>query len=994
MNKYIYTLAVTLMFSLSAMAQSQVVGTVKNQRGTPMEGVAISSVAYPQNKAITNKRGEFAIAAAVGEYIQISYAGNEGGKLWVENDVLEIVLTNKDIVVKNIGEHQNSYRQTQAISTISGDVLSLNGTLSPSNAMYGQLAGLAVRQNTGWTDGASFMIRGGGSINGTAPLIIIDGIQRSMSNVNVHEIESVSVLKDGAATAVWGTRGANGVVLITTKRGAYNTTNIDVNYQRGVGLPINQPKFADGYTYAMAQNEALYYDGLPAQYNADALLSFKDGANRDLYSNTDWLSEGLRDQSVNNQFDITLNGGGGKLRYYSLINYKNDYGILKDNLVNNKDYTAQMRKYELSARINIDVDVTPSTLVSISMAGILRETKRPNTNEDDMFGGLYHVPSAAFPIRNSRGNWASNSMYKYNPIARIADVGYSKRNQRTLQSNLNILQSLSMLTEGLSAKFGIAYDTDAIFQETASRKYLYEIASSLFDPITGLEKTVFDKYDEDTNLSYSNGGLAANISRVVLDGNIAYDRAFGLHAVSGMIQYNQEAFITTGRNNNLYRQSVMLVAGYNYNDKYMVDVVVNRSGTSVLSTGDKFRTYPAVSAAWVVSNENFMSSKNIDYLKLRASWGRSGNDNTGYDLDKQFWGGSGGYNFNSNNTGFGGMSEGDLAITNLTCEMADKYNIGVDMQLFKNLSLTVDGFVDQREKSLISSNTISSAIGIKVPKQNIGSMNTKGVELSLMWSENKKDFSYYVGGNFSYLKNEIIENGEGFKQYGYQSRIGGLYGQVTGLESIGYFNDVEEIANSPIQRLGSDVRPGDIKYKDQNGDNIIDGDDVVAIGNSNSVPGIYYGINVGFEYKGFGIDMVFQGLGKYSKMLNTKSVYWPLRNGNSNISSWYLEDKIRWTEQTKETANVPRLTTVDNSNNFRNSTQWLADASYFKLRNLNIYYNLPQKWVKPIGLEKLQIYVRANNLFSIDDIDYMNAEDFSINYPDMTSIYLGINVNF
>lgn len=999
MNRYIYALAASLLLSLTAIAQETITGTVKNQRGTPIEGVAVRSASSAQNKVITDKNGLFELTANIGEYIELSYADSEGTKIWIENNNLNIVLSDKNIIVINRGQDQTSYRHTQAISTVSGAELSKNSTQNSTNILFGQLPGLTVTQNTGWTDNADFIIRGGGSFSGTSPLVVVDGIQREMNFINVDEIESISILKDGAATALWGTQGANGVVLVTTKRGAYNTSNIEINYQRGFGIPINLPNFADGYTFAQAKNEALYYDGLPAQYDAAALAAFQDGSNREIYSNTDWLKRGLRSHSINNQFSVALSGGNDKVRYYTLINYKNDYGILNENAVNNTDrYDAQMKKYEMSARVNLDVDMTKYTLISLSMYGLLREEKRPDRDEDDLFSSLYHVPSAAFPMKNSVGNWASNNIFKKNPIAELGDIGYYKNNQRLLQSDLKIIQNLSPLTEGLSAEFAISYDNSAVFKESAQRTYAYDVSSMTYNPGTTMNDIIRTTQGTDSALNYGQYGekksLESQFMRVVLAGNVSYNRAFGLHSVNSMLQYRQESYVPMGRNGSRYRQSIMMVGGYNYADKYLVDLVVNRSGTSVLSEGDKFRTYPAVSAAWVVSNENFINSSAIDYLKIRASWGRSGNDNMDYDLDKQFWVNEYGYFFGAANVGFGGTGESALAIRNLTCEISDKFNIGFDMQLFKNLSLSVDGFVDQRRKMLVDGdNVISSVIGVGVSKQNIGSMDTKGAEISLTWRENRSEFNYYIGGNFSYVKSKILENGEGYKPYDYLSKIGAGYGQMYGLEAIGYFSDVHDIENSS-QQVFSDVRPGDIKYRDQNDDGIINDDDIVAIGNSSSVPGIYYGINLGFEYKGFGIDMVFQGLGQYSRMLNTQSVYWPLRNNNSNISTWYLEDKIRWTENTKETANVPRLTTMDNANNFRSSTQWLVDGSYLKLRNLNIYYNLPKRWIEPIGMEKLQIYLRGNNLFSIDSVDDMNSEDFAINYPDMTSVYVGININF
>ena len=890
-----------------------------------------------------------------------------------------------------------SLRQTQAISTISGKELMKNSSHNVSNTLYGLLPGLTSKQSTGWKDNPTFQIRGGGSINGTAPLLVVDGVPRPIEFLNTAEIENVQILKDAAATAIWGTRGANGVILVNTKRGEYNTHSIDVNYTHGISLPTNQPEFVDGYTFAKAKNEAFMYDGLGVAYDDIALAAFENGSNPDLYANTDWLNEGLRDYSVNNRLDISLHGGGKNLRYHTVIGYKNDYGIMNENLT---DYTgrfnSQMKKYELTARINIDADLTPTTQMRLSMFGLLREDSAPNTDEEDLFGNLYHVPSAAFPVQTSSGMWGGNQIFKKNPIAQIADVGFYQTNLRTLQSDLYLNQDLSMVLEGLSAEVGISYGNNATFQERGSQTYAYEVNNLVLNSETGGFDVVPTVYGTDGALSVANGGVTNQYMRTILNGKVAYGQSFGAHTVNGMLKYEQESFLPLGRNGARSYQSVMFTGGYSYANKYMVDVVVNHAGNSLLSIGDKYRTYPAVSAAWVLSNEDFMESvSNIDFLKLRASWGLSGYDGgMAYDLDEQTWISGGGYVVGDNPTNAGGLIEGILPISNLTCEQSTKYNAGLDMQIFKNLSFTADFFIDQRRNSLITGDNVYSAIlGVKVPKQNIGSMDSKGSELSLTWREERKSFNYYVGANFSYVDSEILENGEGYKPHDYLSKKGYGYGQQFGLEAIGYFNDEQDIKDNPTQMF-SEVRPGDIKYKDQNNDGKIDDYDVIAIGNSGSVPAIYYGINLGFEYKGFGIDAVFQGLGKYSRMQNTQSVYWPLRNNNSNLSTWYMEDNVRWTEQTKETANLPRLTTLDNANNFRNSTQWLVDGSYFKLRNLNVYYNLPQKWVKSMKMENCQVYVRGNNLLSIDHVDYMNCEDFSINYPDMMQLFAGININF
>lgn len=883
-------------------------------------------------------------------------------------------------------------RQTQAVSTVSAEQLSKDATPNVSNTLYGLLPGLAVMQQTGWTDDAATLLRGCQN-----PLIVVDGFPRPISHLNIAEIESVSVLKDGAATAVWGTRGANGVILITTKRGKYNTKmEVNANYKFGLDFPINQPTFADGYEYALALNEALYYDGLEPQYTREELNAFKSGSNRDLYADTDWMKEGLRKHTVNHQFDITFRGGGKRMRYFTMLNYKNDYGILNEKYAKYSDrYTAQMRKYELGLRMNIDVDITPTTLVQFNMQGQLRERKRPNTNEYDLFGGLFNTPSGAFPMQTSHGYWGSNDILKSNPIAQIADIGYFKENPRTLQADFRIRQDLSILTPGLSLEAAVAYDNNAVYKEEGYKIYQYEVNAPVRNVIT-------DKIEANSKVYNDNSALTVNCLKMTeqyinanLEGALKYNRTFGRHGISALGSYRLESERGIGRNNAHKRMYINASAGYSYRDTYLLNVAVNRTGTSVLPEGDKFRTYPAVSAAWILSNESFMKKAiAINYLKLRASYGRSGWDGIDYELNRQYWTYGGAYWFSDANVQADGMKEDKLAMSNLTLEVSDKYNVGLEMQLFNRLSLSADAFYHKSSRILVNADhLISSAIGITLPQQNEGKTEYKGLDLGIDWKDNvNKDFTYYIGGNLSYIQTKIVENGEGYKPWSYLSAKGLPSGQIFGLEAIGYFRDQADIANSP-QQMFSEVRPGDIKYKDRNGDRIIDDNDVHAIGYSSTVPEIYYGIKLGFNYKGFGIDALFQGVAHYSKMLNVGSVYWPLRN-NTNVSDWYLHDNIRWTEETKDFANLPRLTTLNNNNNFRNSTQWLVNGDYFKLRNLNIHYNLPQRWISHIKLEQCQFFAQANNLFSMDHVKYMNCEDFTVNYPDMFSVHFGVNIKF
>lgn len=997
-KRYISVLAVASLLSLSAMAQQKITGVVKDTQGAPVLGAVVAAVGDPARHAVTDINGLFTLEANQGDYLEVSYADKQKKRVWVKGEKLEVALDGQSLFVENRGRVQATGDQTQAIATLSGEQLRSNSTFNVGNALYGLIPGLIVKQNTGWTDGATLQVRGGASQTGNTPLIVVDGVPRTLDYLNMLEVENISVLKDGAATALWGTRGANGVVIVTTKRGQYNSRDIDVNYTYGIGLPVNQPEFVDGYTYALMKNEALYYDGLPAKYDAPALEAFRNGTDPDAFANVDWLDHALRNHTENHQLNLTFRGGGQKLRYFSAINYKNDQGILSDRAAHYSDrYDAQMKKYRLDARINLDIDVTRYTQVGLSLFGLLHENNRPRTTESDLFTGLYNVPSGAFPLRTATGSWGSDNIFKYNPIARIADTGYYRTDERLLQGDLRIRQDLSLLTRGLRAELGISYDNSAVYHETGTKDYAYEAIDVVPGAVPGEYDLLRSKGGEDKALSISNSGFASQFSRTVVDAKVGYDRAFGPHAVNGTLQYRQESYVPTGINVTRKRQSYLFTAGYNYDNRYLVDVVANHSGTSVLSRGDRFRTYPAVSAAWIVSNEKFWQENPVvDYLKVRASWGRSGSDSDlDYDLDERYWVTCGGTQFRDTPSGFGGLHPGTLAINNLTTERSEKWNVGLDLRLFRRLSLTADAFYDKRTDALIEAeNLFSSVIGTGIPKQNMGRAHSQGLDLGLNWEDRTgKDFKYYAGVNFSYLRTEIDENGEGFQPYDYLYKKGDCVGQLYGLEAIGYFRDEVDIAASPRQMFDA-VRPGDIKYKDQNNDGRIDAYDQVAIGHSSTIPGIYYGIRLGFEYKGFGLDAVLQGVGRFSKMLNVRSVYWPLRNNNSNLTKWYLEDNIRWTEETKETANLPRLTTLDNANNFRSSTQWLANGAFLKLRNLNLYYNLPRRWITPLRMDQCQVYLRGNNLFSLDHIKYMNCEDLTVNYPDLMSLFVGVNINF
>lgn len=993
MNKILYTIGLIFTFSLGVMAQQKVDGVVKDSSGKPLSGVRVSKVGEFRYNSTTDNNGLFSLEVEEGDYIELNYADVILKRVKVSGTSLTFTLDPKQDAIVDLGFVKRTEKtQTQSVAAIYADLLAKNATSTNrvNNAFFGLIPGLHLSQNTGWRNNASLNIRGRGGLNTGAPLVLVDGFPRGITNMTLEEIESVQVLKDGASTALWGARAADGVILINTKRGIYNSFDIDVNYRHGFNFPINKPEMADAYTYAMAQNEALHYDGLPLQYTAKQLDQFKTGMNPAYYPNVDWFKEGTRNFSQNNQANLMMRGGGKRVRYMALLDYKNEFGLLNEDYTHYSErYNSQIRNYELNLRMNLDVDITSSTKMKFGLYGIIGEDKRPNTAINTLFQNFYNVPAAAFPIKTLNNNWGSNTIFQMNPLAAIADVGYVQENRRLLNADMRITQDFSMFLKGLSADIAVAYDNSATYQDIGSKTYLYEVG---YLGQNGLP--VSETYGTNTTMQVTSSKLSAQFIRASVEAKVNYDRAFQNHQVGASVVYCQELEEPLERNASYYRQNVMGIVGYNYANRYMVDVVGNYYGTSVLLKGDKFRFYPAVSAGWNLSNEAFLqNATNLDLLKLRASWGRSATDGLAYGLSNYFWVGSGNYPFGDGMTTVNGLKEQKLPMRQLELETADKFDVGVDVRLWKNLTATVDYYYDRRTNILVANNKISGMLGISSAQENIGKVESRGLELSLGWSQQHKDFSYYVNGNWAWNDSKVLENGQAYQPYSYLYTKGHKVGQLFGLEAIGYFNDEADIARSPEQTF-SVVRPGDVKYKDQNNDGRIDGEDRVAIGKSTTVPEMIFGLNFGFEYKGFGVDMVFNAVTGLTKLLNVANVHQPLRHGKSNISTWYLKDKIRWTEATKDIANVPRLSTLSNDNNYQTSTQWMEDGSFLKLRNLNVHYTLPQKWSKKMKMDKLQVYAKAQNVFSIDKIKYFNCESVSMGYPDLFSLYLGVNINF
>ena len=889
---------------------------------------------------------------------------------------------------------------TAAVSVITSRDTDRRSAKNIGNSILGQGLGLISLQGSGRyaSQNPTFYVRGLQTLSSSTntPLILIDGIERDITTITAEEVESVSILKDAAAVALYGYKGVNGAILVTTKRGKANSKSIRVTYDHLFNSIVDKPKFVDGYTYGLAMNEARANDGLAARYNQNELEALRSGRYPYLYPNVNWVDETFRDHAMTNKYNIEFRGGAQKFRYYAMLDLISDKGFIK-NYDQNDGYSTQDKYVKGNMRMNLDIDLTPTTLVKANVLGVLSETSRPGSAAD-LWDMVYTLPSAAFPIRTESGAWGGSNTWsgELNPVAQSVGAAYYKNHTRTLLADVAIHQDLSSWIKGLGASIRVGYDNVANIYEDHSKTYVYGVnvpswATGAAEPTSrqstyGVESPMGDAASVDT---YSR--------RLHVDGGFNYQRVFGKHSIYSQLKWDYEYEDPEGVNNTIYRQNITWWTHYGYNNRYFADLALVESGSSRLAPGSKWNFSPTLSAAWVISKEKFMENvKWVNFLKLRASAGIINadflpGDNVWSYYAQQYTTSGTLYPFDSGwNSDFGTTSLGQMATTDVGHEKAYKYNIGIDAKLFGALDITLDIYKQHRTDIWVSAaGKYSSVLGMTAPYENAGVVDSKGLELGLDYNKTFGEVAVNVGGNLTLISNKIKEQLEEPRLYSNLRQTGNPVGQIYGLEAIGFFRDAADIANSPVQTF-STVKPGDIKYRDINGDNVIDANDVVAIGNNGTVPGVYYNFHLGAEWKGLGIYAMFQGVGKYTANLNTKSMYWPLIN-NTTISQYAYDN--RWTPE-NQNAKFPRLSSQSNANNYRNSTLWLADRSFLKLRDLEIYYNLPKSLLEKTKIVNgAKVYVRGVDLLCFDHIDENDPEALGI-YPVNRSVALGLSVTF
>lgn len=899
------------------------------------------------------------------------------------------------------GMQQRDKESTYAVGTVTAEGLSKYYAINPTNALYGQIPGLTVMQDDGvwWSQPATMYIRGQANLDNTSvPLVLIDGFERDLSMITVEEIESITVLKDAGATSIYGQRGANGVVLVTTKRGFEEGMNVDFTYEYSSNQAFRMPQMLDAYGYANAMNEALALDGQEYLYSTDQLNAYKNGTYPDYYPNVNWLDEVLGNTGFVHNFNGTFRGGKGRTRYYVAVNYMEGDGLLKQDR-NANTYSTQLSYRRANIRTNLDIELTKSTLFKFNLNGRVSGTNRPGgATASNLFSRLYNTPANAFPVEYSNGTWGGSSIYTNNPVADVNSTGYATSQEQVFYGDLTLIQDLSALTEGLSVSAAVSFDNNVEYWDSKSKSYAYSKNTAQIDEINNqLYGLTSASYGEETPLEFTTsvGNQLRRSNGIV---KVNYDNEWEKHKLSALALFHVNNEVGLTQNTTYHRINYAAQLHYVYMEKYLADLSMSYSGNNILATNNRFQFYPAVSLGWLISEEDFLKGINgIDLLKLRTSVGLVGLEQNVQQLHLERYGAGSSYYYGDTNASLGGLMEGRRANTDVLPEKSFQTNIGLDAHLLGRLKFNIDVFYEKRSQILVSeANSTSNVIGVASTMVSDGIVENKGFELGAVWNDHIGDFNYSLGVQYSFARNKILEQNEVFREWDYLYRTGHSVGQTFGLQDAGFWgvndglNNVNNISPQGVEYVDTQVlKPGDVKYVDQNGDNSIDQFDAVSIGYG-WLPEVNYSFTLGAEYKGVGFSAILQGVTNVLVNLSTPGIFWPLYN-NNNISTFSND---RWTPATASTATLPRLTPEVNNNNYRTSTVWQRDASFLKLRTLEVYYHLPSLIVEKIKLKRAKVFFRGTNLFSIDNIEMMDPEALGSDYPTLKSFNVGLSVGF
>lgn len=980
-------------------AEITIKGKITDDQGAPLPGATVL-VKNSNKSTTTDFDGNYTITASETDILVFSFIGFTTKEIAVSGQkTINVVLGEdvsklEEVVVVGYGTQKRS-KISGSVSEVSQKSIARNPSPNLSNSLVGQATGIIATQRSGepGKDGSDILIRGIGTLSNSSPLYVIDGIVRSSSDfaqINSSEIASFSILKDAASAAVFGVRGGNGVILVTTKRGAEGKMQIDFSSSLGVQERTKNPDFLNSYEYATLYNEALANAGKAPLYSQDDLQKYLTHSSPDTHPDSDWFSV-LKKTAIMRNYNLSATGGTDKVRYATSLGYLKQDGIIPSN-----DFS----RYNF--RSNIDANVTNTTKLSFDVSG--RDEKTNNVASTEVFRWMSGIPPNRAPIKWSNGEYSNGPSYLTLP-----ENGYRKRNIQAFRGRIELEQQLTFI-KGLSIKGIAAYDKTFTDNKnwtfTKIPFYNRNISDGTFtEAAKGPTSLYQDHFDEQA---------------VTLETHLNYIKTIGKSDFTGLLLYTQTKELSNflsarregytlaideinnggaaNRENGGYsgssaRQGVVGRANWSYDDKYIIEGSFRADASEQFAPGKRWGFFPSVSAGYVISQESFLkNSSTIDYLKIRGSYGILGNDRTGNQrfLYLQFYNPSGSAVFGDANVQ-PTIVEGRLSNPDVTWETVKKLNIGVDATLWQGkLTATVDYFFDKRSDILWNRNlSVPSLFGAGLPVENLGKVNNKGVEFTIGHKNTiTEDLRYSMSANFTYAKNKVVFIDEPASANPNIRRTGLPIGTAYGYRAIGLFQTQEEVDNAPTQ-LGN-TAPGDVRYEDINKDGKINDLDRVPIGKSNT-PEIIFGYTGNLQYKDFEFSFLFQGATNVNQYYAGEGA-WPFFVGSGALK----ENLDRWTP-TNTNASEPRVLIDPTNLNHAESSFWMKDASYIRLKNVELAYNLPIEPLKIHFIQSIRFYVNANNVATwskIKNYDPENGNGRGWDYPQFRIWNAGVNFKF
>lgn len=1015
-------------------------GRVTDIKGEPLIGVNVT-VDGDANGSITNMDGLYEIFVTKKSVVlKFTYIGFKTSEIRTNasTNIYDVTLEEQvneleETVIVGYGTQRKISNIGAQSSMKMEDIKTPSASLTTTLA--GRLAGVVAVQRTGepGKDAADIWIRGISTPNTSSPLVLVDGVERSFNDIDPEDIESLTTLKDASATAVYGVRGANGVILIKTKPGKVGKPTVSADYYESFTRFTKMVDLADGITYMNAANEAMRNDGIATKYTEDQIRNTIAGKDPYLYPNVDWLKEIFNDWGHNRRVNVNVRGGSEKVAYYASVSYFNETGMtVTDKNIDTYDSKMKYSRYNFTTNLNIDV--TPTTKVEIGAQGYLGEGNYPAISSADLYNAAMSISPVEYPkmfFVNGEAfvpGTSTNNNFN-NPYSQATRRGYDNLTKNQIYSNLRVTQDLDMLTKGLKLTAMYAFDVYNeihVHQDRAESTYNFLDTSVPYD-MNG--QPILQRIYEGSNvLSYTQE--TSGNKKTYLEASLNYDRRFNDdHRVSALFLFNQQSKLLypKGTLEDAIPYRMMGIAGratYSWKDRYFAEFNIGYNGAENFSPKHRFGTFPAFGVGWVVSNEKFWQplSKAVSFLKIRYTDGKVGNsevsDRRFMYLDQMKENGDYGYKFGPNGTKWSGYETVNMAV-DLIWEESRKQDLGIDLKLFNDdLSIVFDLFKERRENILLKrEHSIPSFLGYNTsaPYGNIGIIENKGFDGTIEYNKRiNKDWVIALRGNVTFNKDKWIQGELPEQKYEWMNQYGHNINGVKGYVAEGLFTQTEiddmarweslsdankAITPKPFASQFGTVKAGDIKYKDLNNDGQIDAYDQTYISRGD-VPTTVYGFGFTVGWKDLSVGMMFQGVAGAERVLNGSSVN-PF-NGGGGSGNLYSNIGDRWTEENPDqNAFYPRLSygseTTSNINNFQKSTWWVRNMNFLRLKTLQISYNLPKPWVNKVHLKNAAVYVMGTNLFTLSRFKLWDPElntDNGASYPNTTSYSVGINFTF